>query len=207
MTMETQATRQVPSPAITAIFSWIIPGGGYWIIGQRAHGVTVGVAVVFVFLMGLLVGGIRVMDPPGWGDYGYMTMIVKREVGADRFELRIVDPMTKDQEENPAADDRDRSWVTALWYQPMAELSDKPWFVGQVLCGPIALGAAWVSVQAARPRGTNAGNADAPMQAAAISHARSWEIGTLYTAVAGMLNLLVMIDAAFRSDQLRTGRA
>ena len=155
--------------------------------------------------MGLLVGGIRVMDPPGWGDYGYMTMIVKREVGADRFELRIVDPMTKDQEENPAADDRDRSWVTVLWYQPMAELSDKPWFVGQVLCGPIALGAAWVSVQAARPRGTNAGNADAPMQAAAISHARSWEIGTLYTAVAGMLNLLVMIDAAFRSDQLRTG--
>jgi len=33
------------------------------------------------------------------------------------------------------------------------------------------------------------------------SHSRSWEIGTLYTAVAGMLNLLVIIDSAHRAGQ------
>jgi hypothetical protein len=32
------------------------------------------------------------------------------------------------------------------------------------------------------------------------SHSRTNELGTLYTAVAGMLNLLVIIDAAGRTD-------
>ncbi|MND00706.1 hypothetical protein D3C83_194180 [compost metagenome] len=36
-----------------------------------------------------------------------------------------------------------------------------------------------------------------------MPHARLAEIGTLYTAIAGMLNLLVIIDAAGRADDLR----
>jgi hypothetical protein len=33
------------------------------------------------------------------------------------------------------------------------------------------------------------------------SHARLAEIGTLYTAVAGMLNLLAIIDSSYRASQ------
>ena len=36
-------------------------------------------------------------------------------------------------------------------------------------------------------------------QGVTVSHARSWELGELYTAVAGMLNLLVLIDAVYRA--------
>jgi hypothetical protein len=72
--------------------------------------------------------------------------------------------------------------------------------VCQILCGPIAVAASSISIHAARPTAQAAAASDTPVQTVAISHARSWEIGTLYTAVAGMLNLLAIIDAAFRAD-------
>lgn len=207
MTMATQRDRHSVSPAITAFCAWIVPGGGYWVLGQKVRAAAVGVSVILLFVMGILIGGIRVMDPPGWGDYGYMTQIVARRIGPDRYELRRVDPMTEDQAEHPATDDRDQALHSALSAQPLAELSDKPWFVGQILCGPVALAASVVSVHAARPTAADAEASDSPPQTVAISHARSWEIGTLYTAVAGMLNLLAIIDASFRSEQNRTAHA
>jgi hypothetical protein len=205
--MSTQVSSQSVSPAMTALCAWIIPGGGYWVIGQKGRATAVGVSVILLFLLGMLVGGIRVMNPPGWGDYGYMVQLVERDLGGDRAEIIRVDPMTAEQAQNPTTDDRDRSWKPAVESHPLDELSDKPWFVGQALCGPMALAAASISVHAAHPTATNAGTSDAPYQSAAISHARSWEIGTLYTAVAGMLNLLAIIDSAFRADQIRTGKA
>jgi hypothetical protein len=80
----------------------------------------------------------------------------------------------------------------------MAELGDKPWYVGQILCGPIALVASAVSVHAAHPSAGLPGQETWPS-----SHSRSWEIGALYTAVAGMLNLLVIIDSAYRAGQVQ----
>jgi len=35
---------------------------------------------------------------------------------------------------------------------------------------------------------------------AQLSHARVYEIGVLYTAVAGMLNLMAIIDSAYRAS-------
>ena len=57
---------------------------------------------------------------------------------------------------------------------------------------------AW-SVWASKPD-NGPGGAEPP---GAISHSRVNEIGVLYTAVAGMLNLLAIIDAASRAEQLR----
>ena len=42
---------------------------------------------------------------------------------------------------------------------------------------------------------------DPDVAGAAKAHVRVAEIGTLYTAVAGMLNLLVIIDAAHRVNR------
>ena len=61
---------------------------------------------------------------------------------------------------------------------------------------------AW-SVWASNPD-HGAGGVEAP---AAISHSRINEIGVLYTAVAGMLNLLAIIDAASRAEQIRSARS
>ena len=64
------------------------------------------------------------------------------------------------------------------------DILQKPWFIGQVLAGPVSVAAAIA-----------AGHVDVLH----TSTSRSQEIGTLYTAVAGMLNLLALIDAADRA--------
>ena len=73
----------------------------------------------------------------------------------------------------------------------------KPWFIGQVLAGPVTLFASHLA--------NNWGTYIDPMTGkqmvgVAMSHARVNEIGILYTAVAGMLNLMAIIDAAYRSS-------
>jgi hypothetical protein len=133
--MSQYGTHAVPPP-IVALASWVIPGAGYWLIGQRARALTVGVTIVALFFLGLLIGGVRVVDPPD----SYLS-------------------------------------------SPLNTLVQKPWFIGQILAGPITIIAASV--------GKSAGFF--------ASHARVNEIGTLYTAVAGMLNLLAIIDASYRA--------
>lgn len=132
--MSTTHVLPPPSPLV-AIAGWLIPGAGYWLLGQRIRCLIVLAAVVALFAMGLLIGGIRVVDAP-----------------------------------------------TELTFSSLVQ--DKPWFIPQVLCGPLAIGTA-----------IGADNVD-PLR---ISHSRNWEIGTLYTAVAGMLNLLALIDATHRA--------
>jgi hypothetical protein len=189
----------VPLPVVV-VFAWLIPGGGYFLIGERARAVTAGVAIVMLFLAGIAVGGIRIADPPGWGQYGYMTQLVQR---FDRRRQQMeddytrIEPASPDESRDPSEDDRDQAAGPALLRQPMAELGDKPWYVGQILCGPIALVASAVSVNAAHPSAGSPGQETWPS-----SHSRSWEIGALYTAVAGMLNLLVIIDSAYRAGQV-----
>src|SRR5947209_2985556 len=53
------------NPIVAAIASWIIPGAGYWLIGQRARALAVGITVIVLFVLGLLIGGIRVLEVPG----------------------------------------------------------------------------------------------------------------------------------------------
>jgi hypothetical protein len=187
------------SPIVVAVCAWLVPGGGYFLIGQRVRAVTVCVAIVTLFLSGIVIGGIRIMDPPGWGQYGYMDQLiqpydkVRQELGSD---YTRVEPASAEQAGDPRMDDHDQSAGPALLREPLSELGDKPWYVGQILCGPITLVASAVSVSAAHPTANAPGEEGWPS-----SHSRSWEIGALYTAVAGMLNLLVIIDSASRAAQ------
>ena len=123
------------SPAVVVAAAWVFPGLGYWLLGEKRRAIIVCACVLSLFLAGILIGGIRVVDAP------------------------------------------DGISVDALM--------DKPWFIGQIMAGPIsiisALGAQTVSPDR-------------------VSYARSNEIGTLYTALAGMLNLLVIVDAGHPED-------
>lgn len=67
-----------------------------------------------------------------------------------------------------------------------------PWFIPQVLAGPVTIIYARI--------GWSGGMDKSPYK---LSHSRSNEIGTLYTAVAGMLNLLAIIDATYRAGRAR----
>lgn len=134
--MAASSSIAVPAPLV-ALAGWVLPGSGYWLIGQRARALTVGVTILVLFVLGLLIGGVKVIDPP------------------------------------------------ASISSPLNAVMQKPWFVGQILAGPVTL----VSASIGKGEGFHA------------SYARMNEIGTLYTAIAGMLNLLAIIDASHRAAQ------
>jgi hypothetical protein len=162
--------RQV-SPPLAVLAAWALPGLGYLLIGETARGLVTGITIITLFILGLLLAGIRVIDVPGYDRLGGEVRV---DVMGRRMESTTRDP-------SYAAG----SWaVTSRGF--FAEIANKPWYVPQLLIGPICLVASKLSVEAAR--------SGVPM-----GHARLSEIGTLYTAVAGMLNLLIIIDAAHRA--------
>lgn len=164
-------SRTLPPPLIAAA-GWVLPGLGHLLLGQRLRAATVGVMILALFVLGLLIGGVRVLEVPGYTADGRPIVVTPRGLSAVRGA------------EGP--------WV--MRSHPISELRQKPWSIAQVLIGPVGLaGMAW-SVWASDP--SNGALGEAP---AAQSHARVNEIGVLYTAVAGMLNLLAIIDAAHRA--------
>jgi hypothetical protein len=126
-------------PVVVALAGWLLPGGGYLLIGQRPRALVVGITILSLFVLGLLIGGVRVVE-------------------ASKISYRQT---------------------------PMRAIMDRPWFVPQILAGPIT------------PIVAAIGRNEWFMS----SHARLNEIGTLYTAIAGMLNLMVIVDAAWRSGR------
>lgn len=161
--MSSRPRSRVPAPLVAAA-GWLVPGAGYWVIGQRARGATIGMTIVVLYLLGLLISGIRVLDVPGYDSDGIQIRINPQG-------RRVSSP--------------DGGWVLTHGGL-IAEVANKPWFVPQIMAGPITLISAGFSVRAAQ-------------EGAPRSHARLAEIGTLYTAIAGMLNLMAIIDAAHRS--------
>ena len=191
-------TRSVPPAPLVAVAAWLLPGAGYWLIGQRARGTTVGVSVLTLFVLGLLVGGIRVVEVPGYNvDTG------QRQIDA-------------------------ASHTWALLATPLNEVRNKPWSLPQLMTGPVAVVAGACSVMAAAtdpngPRDASgepsvypardpqsrqpdprAGQAVQPI--GFTTHARVNEIGSLYLSVAGLLNLMAIIDAAHRAVHLSERR-
>jgi hypothetical protein len=151
---------KVVSPPLIALSSWMVPGLGYWLLGERSRAMVVGITIVLLFLAGILVAGIRVIEVPGFDEQGRRVMV------------------------RTGAGPQDQQWI--LTARPIGEIANKPWYVLQILAGPINLIGSKFSVEAVEyPK----------------VKARIGEIGTLYTAVAGMLNLLAIIDAAHRAAQ------
>jgi hypothetical protein len=175
-----EPTPIVRSPPLVALAGWLVPGAGYWLIGQRSRGTTIGVTVVLLFASGLLVGGVRSLEVPGWDDRGNMIRLNSK--GAK---------VSPDDAAYPRA-----SWV--MRGSALSEIRAKPWSIAQMLTGPVALaGSAWSIRAATDPDG----DAGPRVARGVVSHGRVNEIGILYTAVAGMLNLLAMIDASSRAGQ------
>ena len=157
-------------PAIVAVAGWLLPGSGYVLLGQRTRGLTVGITIISLFLFGLLIAGVRVIEVPGYDAQGQHVLInVRHGLG----------PVY-------------REWIMTA--EPTSELRDKPWSLPQVLNGPIAIVAGIISVHEATPDPADPSQSRAP-----LSHVRVNEIGQLYISVAGLLNLLAIIDASNRA--------
>ena len=163
--MSTASASPSQSPPLVALAAWLLPGAGYLLLGQRTRGLVVGISILLLFVVGLLIAGVRVLDVPGYDATG-QPIEINTATGPE--------------------------WVMKA--QPLSEIRDKPWSVPQVLTGPVSLLAGAASVWAARP---SASHPDEPR--GAESHVRINEIGSLYCSVAGLLNLLAIIDSASRS--------
>jgi hypothetical protein len=183
---ESSGNRFSPAPLV-ALLGWLVPGSGYWLIGHKLRGTVIGVTIIVMFVAGILIGGIRVIDVPGYDDQGQAQYVRYEQHNRDVRERKSSNPAGEPDngEWTPIS-----NWRWSLRAHTFPEVINKPWFIGQILSGPMCLGAAKVSLSAANP-----------LSAIPRSHARIYEIGTLYTAVAGMLNLLAIIDSAYRAGQ------
>jgi hypothetical protein len=146
---------------IAGVLACILPGLGHWYLGERWRAAIVGIGVLGMFLGGLLIGGIDVVDS------------------------------------------REDSW----------------WFVGEAMVGPVAWGVDYAhqhhfkvndagKLRTANPGETRdlQGNAIAARAGELPPNSKSLgrmnELGTLFCTIAGMLNLIVILDALFYSKIL-----
>ncbi|XAL98147.1 hypothetical protein OT109_11120 [Phycisphaeraceae bacterium D3-23] len=130
-----------------AIAAWLLPGLGHLLIGEVKRGIILATAIGTLWIGGLLVGGIGVVQ----------------------FKTH------KDQV--------------------------RPWFLGQMLIAPSLV----VEYTHDRYRAHYPGLEPTPDPDGPTlyepSYGRPYEIGTLYTALAGLLNLLAIIDVAYREPR------
>ena len=132
---------------VAGIAAIVVPGAGHVVLGERKRGILVAVGVLGLFLSGLFVGGIDVID--------------SRE--------------------------------------------DRLWFVGQALVGPIAvaidrLQQSYKVADRSSPTGTRTRHPDEnPVNEKSL--AKMNELGTLFCTIAGMLNLIAILDAAFHAPR------
>lgn len=140
---------------LEALASWAIPGLGHILLGQRRRGLIIGLTILALWLSGILVGGIYVVD---------------RQAQADPL------------------DQSSRAGLNL-------------WFLGQAFVGP-SLVVDWT-----RARLPVAGLTDSnPPLAVAPSFGRAHEQGTLFTALAGLLNLLAILDVIYCDPKARKER-
>ncbi len=115
----------VPLLALVGMMGWFIPGAGHWLLQERKRAIIIFAAIVALFVLGIYVGSVGVIDP----------------------------------------------------------VNEDLWYIAQMLTSPLvaALG------QLTATRGYQ-------------SFGRPLEIGQIYTSIAGMLNLLCIINALYLAD-------
>lgn len=196
-----------PAPLV-ALCAWLLPGSGYALIGQMGRAIVIGLTIILLFIAGLLIAGVRVIEVPGFNvDSGEKQMTTLTTEVLDRqthttVTEAVVEPMVDPVTYQPVLNSRGeprmvpaKRWV--LEVSVLSEIREKPWSVPQVLAGPIAIISGYFSVQAAH----NDPATGKPY--GAITHARINEIGSLYLSVAGLLNLMAIIDCTWRASHIR----
>ena len=123
-----------------AILAWLWPGLGHISLGHRRRGLLIMLGVLFLFVSGLLVGGVDCVD----------------------------------------------------------RRNDRLWFLAQSLCGPISFVADAVNQRLVQ---SNPGN----VQWRSLAHVN--EMGTLFIALAGLMNLVVILDALYFEPKPLGGEA
>ncbi|MHC4510267.1 MAG: DUF6677 family protein [Planctomycetota bacterium] len=116
---------------IVGLVGWLVPGGGHAVLREKRHAIVIFVTIVAMFVIGLYIGSIGVINPAG----------------------------------------------------------AKPWYLAQVLNSP-----------AVAALGHVATTGDYAV------YGKPSEIGQIYTSIAGLLNLLCIVNAVYLAHVRGTGR-
>lgn len=60
---------------LALVLAWVVPGLGHMVIGQKARGVVFFVTIHLLFAAGMLIGGIRAINPPEQPIWTYTQML------------------------------------------------------------------------------------------------------------------------------------
>lgn len=129
-----------------AVAAWLVPGLGHWVRGERARACILLVSIMWLWVAGLMIGGVSVCD----------------------------------RRQHPA------------------------WFLGQMLVAPswgVDYYNRWLMARSGYPSLPDRPHDYEP------SYGHVNEQGILYTSLAGLLNLLAIIDVVYRDPQRRGGDA
>jgi hypothetical protein len=142
-------TSEVGYHPVCAALAWVWPGLGHIARGEKRRGLYIMVGVLFLFLTGVLIGGVDAVD--------------RKE--------------------------------------------DQLWYVAQVCCGPVAMAVdlANQSLLKTGKVGEIIATQPAPINTKK-SLGRANEYGTLFTALAGLMNLVVILDAFHRRSRVLPDR-
>jgi hypothetical protein len=163
-----------PLPGLVA---FLFPGAGHWLLGEARRALLVALGILGLFVSGLLIGGIDVVDRqenPIW--FVGQALIGPLTFGVDYLhqnQFKVIDPATG-QRRTPRPEIRDES--------------------GRVVTPAEVRGPGGIA-QFGAP-------GQRPPKSRALG--RMNELGTLFITIAGMLNLIAILDAAFHP--LRQGR-
>jgi hypothetical protein len=149
---------------VAAVLAALVPGAGHVFLGETRRGVLIGVGVLSMFLGGMLIGGIGVVD-------------------------------------------RRENFI---------------WFLGQAMVGPLAFGVDYVhqtqfkiqtagnGARIAEPDEGRDPGTGRSVRGVAPPYERSLgrvhELGTLFATIAGMMNLICVIDALYHAPRRRVAR-
>lgn len=137
---------------VAALLAALVPGLGHVYLGEARRGRLIAGGVLGMFLGGLVIGGIDVVDS------------------------------------------REDVW----------------WFVGQAPVGPLAFGVDWVHQNRLKANDppSHAGRewfeSNRPLRTKSLGHLN--EIGSLFATIAGMMNLVAIIDAGWHTAARRRRR-
>ncbi|MCC5828976.1 MAG: hypothetical protein JJU36_05965 [Phycisphaeraceae bacterium] len=138
------------------VATWVLPGAGHWLLGHRVRGSVLLASIMGLWLLGLLVGGISVID-----------------------HLKPLDEEWRMGRDRPT---RARSF----------------WYYGQSLVAPSLVVHRFHMARQAPEQPLAPEEAIDEPRMVMPSFAHGYELGQLFTAIAGILNLLAMIDLLWR---------
>ena len=152
MTGQRDPAQGMLSLAIVGAMAWLIPGGGYFVLGDKRRGAVVLVTISLTFLTGIYVGSIGVID----------------------------------------------------------SLHAKPWYFAQVMNTPAVMlignhvAGAYRKAKNSVDEARHTGDQRAIVKAVEMMQSNTYrvygrpnEVGQIYTSIAGLLNLLCIVNAMY----------